>query len=103
MPEDESMGITVEWEESNHIRVDISSQGYGVPQEAVQSTLEQLKLGSQPVGTTGWQSHSPGSQATELTLPQINHIIEVLHGGELNGESRVAGGMRFTFRLPTVV
>lgn len=103
LPEDGSINITIEWERSNRIRVDISDQGYGVPQEAVRYALEQLRLGPQPVEGQKWQSYSPESKTIELSLPQIRYIIEVLHNGEITGKSHVGGGMIFTFRIRTVI
>jgi signal transduction histidine kinase len=99
--EDGSISITVEWEQSGHIRVDIFEQGYGAPQESIRQVMEQMRL--EPTDDQKLSMSETIENGNQLSLSQVRYIIEDLHNGTINCEGHVGGGLKFTFRIQTII
>jgi CHASE2 domain-containing sensor protein/signal transduction histidine kinase len=103
LPPDGWLNVSVEWDETRHVRITTEASSHvGMPPQARAYLIEQLALPASTYGSYETKTVET-RELTHLALPQIRHIVEVLHNGTL--ECRMDDGdmLAFVISIPTVV
>jgi len=98
LPPEGVLDVSLAWSDEKHIRLTFASScPVTIPPQTEAYITEQLGLPASELGVEGTTIEK------QLSLPQIRHIIEILHHGTLERVSSLEGKLVFTISLPTVI